>query len=111
MSQSLKSTYENREQEIGSSQKTLQSELRKLIENQVPNAESILRLQENMNTIYATMNREIRFLQLMVEAVALNNIDQPEPERIDPKTTLTGEHKKILDWLVKYMQHKPGEML
>jgi len=34
---------------------------------------------------------------MMVEAVMLNNIEQPEPENIDPKAMVTEEHKKILD--------------
>lgn len=50
------------------------------------------------------MNRDDRFLRTMIEAVALNNIEQPEPEYVDPKEMATEEHKKILDWFKKYLE-------
>ena len=109
MSQSLKSVYEKREKEIQTSQGMLQSDLRKLVEEKVPSAAPLFRLHENMTTIYAAFNKEIRFLQLLIESVALNNIEQPEPERIDPSLILSGEDKKVLEWIKKYMEHKPEE--
>lgn len=84
-------------------------ESRTIIGKLNPNAEPYLRLQENMTTIYANMNRDVRFLRLMVEAIALNNIDQPEPEHVDANTMVTEEHKKILNWFHKYMEHLIGD--
>lgn len=51
----------------------------------------------------------MRFLRMMVEAIAFNNIEQPEPAHIDPKAMITEEHKKILDWFHNYMEHMIGE--
>lgn len=109
LSQLIDANLAEREKEIADSQKRLQSESRSIIGKLIPNAEPYLRLQENMTTIYANMNRDVRFLRMMVEAIALNNIDQPEPEQIDAKAMVTEEHKKILDWFHKYMEHLIGE--
>jgi len=50
-----------------------------------------------MTTIYANMQgRSIPPNDGWGEK-ALNNIEQPEPENIDPKAMVTEEHKKILD--------------
>jgi hypothetical protein len=109
LSQLIDTNLAEREKEIADSQKRLQSESRTIIGKLIPNAEPYLRLQENMTTIYANMNRDVRFLRMMIEAIALNNIDQPEPEHIDAKTIATEEHKKILNWFHKYMEHLIGE--
>ena len=109
LSQLLDANLAEREKEIADSQKRLQSESRTIIGKLIPNAEPYLRLQENMTTIYANMNRDVRFLRLMVEAIALNNIDQPEPEHVDANAMVTEEHKKILDWFHKYMEHLIGD--
>jgi hypothetical protein len=105
----LDANLAEREKEIADSRKRLQSESRTIIGKLIPNAEPYLRLQENMTTIYANMNRDVRFLRMMIEAIALNNIDQPEPEHIDAKAMVTEEHKKILNWFHKYMEHLIGE--
>jgi len=80
------------------------------MEEKVPNAAPPFRLHENMTTIYAAFNNEVRFLQLTIESVALNNIEQPEPEPIDSSLMLSEEDKKVLKWIRKYMEHKPGKM-
>jgi hypothetical protein len=109
LSQLIDTNLAEREKEIADSQKRLQSESRTIIGKLIPNAEPYLRLQENMTTIYANMNRDVRFLRMMIEAIALNNTNQPEPEHIDAKAMVTEEHKKILNWFHKYMEHLIGE--
>jgi hypothetical protein len=104
LSQLLDSNLMEREKQIADSQKRLHSESRNIIGKFIPNAEPFLRLQENMTSIYANLNRDVRFLKMMIEAVALNNIEQPEPEHVDPKEMTTEEHKKILDWFEKYLE-------
>jgi hypothetical protein len=109
LSQLLDANLAEREKEITDSQKRLHSESRTIIGKLIPNAEPYLRLQENMTTIYANMHMDVRFLRIMIEAVVLNNIDQPEPEHIDAKAMVTEEHQRILDWFHKYMEHLIGE--
>ena len=97
LSQLIDANLAEREKEIADSQKRLQSESRTIIGKLIPNAEPYLRLQENMTTIYANMNRDVRFLRMMVEAIALNNINQPEPEHIDAKAMISfhSGHRKL----------------
>ena len=64
LSQLLNANLQEREKEIADSQKRLHSESRTIIGKLIPNAEPYLRLQENMTTIYANMNRDVRFLRL-----------------------------------------------
>jgi len=97
LSQLIDANLAEREKEIADSQKRLQFESRTIIGKLIPNAEPYLRLQENMTTIYANMNRDVRFLRMMVEAIALNNINQPEPEHIDAKAMISfhSGHRKL----------------
>jgi hypothetical protein len=85
-----------------------QEELLKTIETTIPELNVLVGIARGTNNARKLNAKKFQFVYAILQVLALRNIDRKEQITYESRNMLSQEDRNALDWLSKYLEHKPG---